>query len=100
MKKILSPLTILRLKRLWPHARRQGREIGQVCRIGYYCKGCGTDTIWLVDEDGNYDWTVDALFIEKFFEVVEFSKERSIYGQGRPKLGPLSSRNLPQRRMA
>ena len=88
-KKILRPLSILRLKKLWPHARKQGHEIGQIYRVGYYCKDCGTEDIWLVDKDGNYNWTVDLEFIEKFFEVVEISNERSLYGHKKPPIGPL-----------
>jgi hypothetical protein len=89
MRKVLPPKTMIRLIKLWPHARKQGRDKGQIYRVGYYCKSCGTDTIWLVDKKGEYGWTVDREFIEKYFEIIELSKERSIYGKGRPKLGPL-----------
>lgn len=92
MKAPLPPLTLLRLVRLWPHARKQGREKGQLYRVGYYCKHCGPEVIWLVDPAGNYNWTVDREFISRNFEVVETSRERSWYGKGRPKIGPLSSR--------
>ena len=81
MKKILPPHTVLCLKKLWPHARKQGREKGQKYRVGYYCKSCGTDTIWLVDEKEKYGWTVDREFVDKFFEIILFSTERSIYGK-------------------
>ena len=89
MKVKYKPLTVLRLKKLWPHARKKGKEIGQIYRIGYYCKDCGLDTVWLVDEKGQYNWTAENDFIDKFFEIIEQSKEISIYGQGRPNLGPL-----------
>ena len=91
MKKILPPLTVLRLKKLWPHARKQGKEKGQIYRIGYYCKNCGTDTIWLVDEKGEYGWTADREFVDNYFEILKLSNERSIYGEGRPKLGTLEN---------
>lgn len=85
--RILPPLTVLRLKKLWPYARKQGREIGQIYRVGYYCRGCGTETVWLVDVDGNYGWTADKPWIEEHFEIIDISKERSIYGKGKPNIG-------------
>jgi hypothetical protein len=91
----LRPLTVLRLKRLWPQARKHGHEIGQIYRVGYYCKNCGLNVIWLVDSDGTYDWTADQEFVDRFFEIVEPSRERSLYGKNRPKLGKLDgSKNL------
>lgn len=90
MNKLLPPLTVLRLERLWPHARKQGREKGQIYGVGYYCKGCGVDTIWLVDEHGDYNWAADLAFTAKYFKIMKPSKERSIYGKGRAKIGPLN----------
>jgi hypothetical protein len=92
MRKPLPPRTILRLTKLWPHARKQGRERGQIYRVGYYCRHCGPTIVWLVDRNGNYKWTAARQFIDRFFEIVELSSERSLYGKGKPKLGPL---NLP-----
>ena len=89
LKRPIPPLTTLRLRKLWPHARKKGREIGQVYRVGYYCKHCGRDVIWLVDSNGRYNWTVDHDFVTKFFDVVELSKERSLYGKDRSKLEPI-----------
>jgi hypothetical protein len=85
----IPPRTVLRLKKLWPQARKQGRELGQVYRVGYYCRCCGRDTIWLVDREGVYNWTADRTFIEQHFEVVSVSNERSLYGRGKPKIEPL-----------
>lgn len=85
----LYPLTVLRLEKLWPHARKQGKEIGQIYRVGYYCKDCGKDTIWLVDAQGNYGWTVDFEFVKAHFKLIARSKKRSIFGKGRPKIGPI-----------
>lgn len=86
MKRPLNPKTVLKLVRLWPHARRQGREIGQVYRVGYYCRHCGMDCVWLVDSKGRYDWTADHSWIEKHFVVIKASFERSLYGQNKPSL--------------
>lgn len=89
-KRPLRPRTVLRLAKLWPHARKQGREVGQIYRVGYCCKDCGSNVIWLVDEAGSYNWTADHQFVARFFEVIELSSEMSLYGRKRPRLGPLS----------
>jgi hypothetical protein len=89
MKVKYKPRTVVKLIKLWPHARNQGKEIGQIYRIGYYCKDCGIDTVWLVDENGGYNWTADNEFIDRYFEVVESSKERSVYGKGKSAIAPL-----------
>lgn len=87
--KPIAPGTVLRLDKLWPHARKQNRERGQVYRVGYYCKCCGTDTVWLVDPEGAYSWSADRPFIDKHFSVIQRAKERSLYGKGKPEIGPL-----------
>jgi hypothetical protein len=89
MKRPISPLSIVRIKKLWPHARKEKREVGQLLRVGYYSPQDGLDCIWLVDDAGNYSWTIDHDFLDKHFEVVERSKERSLYGRVRPKLKPI-----------
>ncbi len=86
---IIRPRTVLTLKKLWPHARKQGRELGQIWRVGYYSKRDGLEVVWLVDEKGEYQWTVDKDFVVEFFCVVSESKERSLYGLHRPPIGPL-----------
>jgi lipopolysaccharide transport protein LptA len=75
--------------RLWPNARPQGHEVGEVWRVGYYSRCDGLEAIWLVNGKGEYVWTVDEAFLRKHFEVVEVARERSIFGRGRPRLGPL-----------
>jgi len=96
----IPPRTVLKLRRLWPHARRHGREVGQTYRVGYYCRSCGTETIWLVGADGRYNWTADRPFVSRFFDVVETSNERSLYGRNRPRLTPLRSERKRARRAA
>lgn len=88
MKRPISPLSIVRIKTLWPHARKQKHEVGQTLRVGYYSPQDGLDCIWLVDDAGNYFWTIDQEFLDKHFEIVERSKETSLYGRARPRLKP------------
>lgn len=85
----LPPKTLLRLIKLWPHARKQGREIGQLYRVGYYSRRDGLGIVWLVDAEGRYNWTAELPFIHQYFEIVGKSNERSWYGSKRPLLGKL-----------
>lgn len=61
--------TRIRLTKLWPHARSQGKELGQVWRIGEYSEADGTDVIWLVDSNDEYVWTIDHEFLHAHFIV-------------------------------
>jgi hypothetical protein len=49
----------------------------------------GLDCIWLVDETGSYDQTIDHEDLHKFFEIQSVAKQRSLYGRGRPQFPPL-----------
>ena len=60
------------------------RKAGQVFRVGYYSKTDGLDCIWLVDEKGSYDQTIDHECLNEFFEIQSIARERSLYGRGRP----------------
>jgi hypothetical protein len=64
-------------------------KAGRIYRIGYYSKIDGLDCIWLVDETGKYDQTVDHECLDKFFGIQSIAEERSLYGQGRPPFAPL-----------
>ena len=52
MKKPIPPLSVVVLKKLWPHARKQGHEVGEKRRIGYYSRQDGLDCVWLVNPQG------------------------------------------------
>jgi hypothetical protein len=60
------------------------KKIGRLFRIGYYSRMDGLDCIWLIDETGQYRETLDHDYLYKFFEIRSISKERSLYGRGRP----------------
>jgi hypothetical protein len=51
----------------------------------------------LVNAEGEYKWTADHEFVERYFQLVELSAERSLYGRNRPKLGPLNSNRITER---
>jgi len=60
-------------------------------RIGYYSRMDGLDCIWLVNEKGKYEQTIDHDFLQRHFEIETVSKERSLYGKNRPQFGPITS---------
>ena len=72
-------------------ARQRSRPVfvGRRFRIGYYSWQDGLDCIWLVNEEGKYEQTIDHEFLLKNFEIESIAKERSLYGRGRPQLGPM-----------
>jgi len=51
----------------------------------------GLDCIWLVNEKGKYEQTIDHDFLQRHFEIETVSKERSLYGKNRPQFGPIKS---------
>jgi len=66
-------------------------ELGRIFRIGYYGQMDGLDCIWLVNEQGKYEQTIDHEFLHKYFSIESISRERSLYGRGHPQFGPLKS---------
>lgn len=65
------------------------KDVGRRFRVGYYSRMDGLDCIWLVNEKGGYEQTIDHSFLEKHFVIESESKERSLYGRNKPKLGPV-----------
>jgi hypothetical protein len=66
------------------------KNIGRRFRVGYYNWRDGLDCIWLVNEEGEYEQTIDHDFLQKHFEIESISKERSLYGRNRPKFKPVN----------
>jgi len=66
-------------------------EVGRIFRIGYYSKNDGLDCIWLVDESGKYNQSIDHEYLHKFFAIESISKQRSLYGRGRPQFDTLKA---------
>ena len=89
MKRPLPPNSVVKLVRLWPHARKRGYELGQTWRVGYYSRQDGLDVVWLVDATGDYRQTADHDWIERHFQVVRISAEKSTFGHNRSRLPAL-----------
>jgi hypothetical protein len=81
----IRPCSVVRVAR--SSSRRWLKNVGRRFRIGYYSWMDGLDCIWLVNDEGKYEQTIDHDFLQKYFEVETVSKERSLYGRNRPQLG-------------
>jgi hypothetical protein len=44
----------------------------------------GLDCIWVVNDKGEYEQTINHAFLKKYLEVENASRERSLYGMNRP----------------
>jgi hypothetical protein len=83
----IPPLSVVRVKSSPTGSWR--KNIGRRFRIGYYSKMDGLDCIWLVNDEGKYEQTIDHDFLQRYFEVENVSKERSLYGRKRPRIAPI-----------
>ena len=86
----IPPCSVVAVRRV--AGKPWASKTGLVFRVGYYSKMDGLDCIWLVDETGSYDQTIDHECLNKFFEIRSVAKERSLYGRGRPQFPPLDVR--------
>jgi hypothetical protein len=81
-RKPIAPRSVVPVK--GSPSRSWRKNAGRRFRIGFYSKMDGLDCIWLVNETGEYEQTIDHDFLKKYFEVESVSRERSLYGMNRP----------------
>jgi hypothetical protein len=76
-KDFLPPLTLLQLEHpiLLRHLQLIADQVGQFFRIGYYSPNDGLNTIWIVNEDGEYVGTIARDRLKKYFRVLSISNE-------------------------
>jgi len=80
----IPPGSVVRAKKSWR------KQAGRRFRIGYYSWMDGLDCIWLVNDEGKYEQTIDHGLLSRHFEIEVISKDRSLYGKNRPPLKPIS----------
>ena len=90
-KEIIPPLSVVRLVHADKQTPQWKSQIGRCFRIGYYSQQDETDCVWLVNEAGEYEQTADQDQLHDYFEIVELSTERSMFGAGCPPISPLAS---------
>ena len=88
---IIPPLSIVRLVHADRHTPQWKRQIGRTFRIGYYSRQDGTDCVWLVNDAGVYEQTVDQRRLLAYFQIVQRSRERALFGRNRPPIPTLSA---------
>ena len=80
----IPPGSVVRVKKSW------SKNAGRRFRIGYYSQIDGLNCIWLVNDEGKYEQTIDHEFLDRHFEIETLSKERSLYGKTRPPFKSIS----------
>lgn len=84
----IPPLSVVRVAykgRSTPFREQNGR----VFRVGYYSRRDGLDCIWLVNDQGPYEQTVEHEFLYRHFDVIQFADHNNWYGRRRPKIPPI-----------
>jgi hypothetical protein len=84
----IPPCSVVRVSR--SPSRRWRENVGRRFRIGYDSWMDGLDCIWLVNNEGKYEQTIDHDFLQKYFEIETLFKERSHYGRNRPQFEPMT----------
>jgi hypothetical protein len=85
----IRPRSVVRLSSAARNTPSWKKEIGRVSRIGYYSKKDGLDCIWLVNDLGEYEETLDHDFLFKYFDIIMLSDEDDLYGINRAKIPPI-----------
>jgi len=65
------------------------KSLGAIYQVGYYSRRDGADCIWLVNESGEDQETVDHDYLFKYFDIIQISDEKNPTAQRGPKLSRL-----------
>ncbi len=88
---IIPPLSVVRLTgSTQAEPTWSSDDLGRTFRVGYYSQQDGLDCVWLVDESGNYEQTVNQAMIHTDFEVLYRSDETDPFGVDRPIIGHMN----------
>ena len=77
----IPPLSVIRVSRK-ARSRYYRAQPGAVFRVGYYSRMDGLDCIWLVNDNGHYQETVDHEFLYRNFDVIHLADHCNWYGAG------------------
>jgi hypothetical protein len=89
MSKPIPPKSVVRLVASPKPSPRWKKNVGAIFRVGYYSRKDGLDCVWLVNESGEYQETVDHDYLSKYFDVIQISDEKNLYGMRKPPIGPV-----------
>lgn len=90
-----SEVMLVRASQRTPLWRKQ---VGRIFRVGYYSEQDGFNTIWLVNERGEYEQTIEPGDLLQHFVVLHVSDETDLIGAHRPPLKPLSATDRKRQR--
>lgn len=89
VRKPIPPRSVVRLVTCPSGRHMWKKSLGAIYRVGYYSRRDGTDCVWLVNESGEYQETVDHDYLFKYFDIIQISDEKNLYGTNRPQIGPV-----------
>ena len=85
--RIIPPKTVVRLSRYDEGTPRWRKQIGRLFRVGFYSPNDGLECIWLVNDAGEYEQTVDRKSLLMYFDFLKLSYETDLFGERRSPLG-------------
>jgi hypothetical protein len=85
----IPPLSVVSLAYSDRETPSWQNQEGRVFRIGYYSRTDGLDCIWLVNDKGKYEQTIDHESLYRYFDVIHFADHTNWYGRRRPKIPPI-----------
>jgi homotetrameric cytidine deaminase len=85
---VIPPLSVVQALRAAAHEPAWKEYEGRIFRIGYYHQEDGLNCVWLVDDGGKYEKSVDQETIRTHFKILHVSQETELLGANRPAIGP------------
>lgn len=86
---VIPPCSIIELVKANDTTPLWKNRIGKRYRIGFYSPQDGLDTIWLVDDSGDYFGTIDHDYLLKYFKIIRLSKIKDYLGDNCKPLQPI-----------
>ena len=84
----ISPRSVITVREDNPGPHRS--LLGLILRVGYYSKQDGTNVVWLVFPNGEYQQATSQAYINRHFRIIHEGEDPDSYGDERPILQPLT----------
>lgn len=89
---IIPPKTLVRLSRYDEATPQWAKQIGREFRVGFYSPSDGLECIWLVNDSGEYEQSVDRRTLLMYFDLLKLSNETDLFGEHHAPLGSRKQR--------
>lgn len=83
-----SPRSVITVREGNPGPHRS--LLGLILRVVYYSKRDGTNVVWLVFPNGEYQQATSQAYINRHFRIIHEGEDPDSYGDERPVLQPLT----------